>query len=231
MAQAAQDPNIQGRKQAFLSEAANKPSDFYLKSLKEAALSKYELKAGGVIPGVMVSGINSDLPGQVIGQVREDVYDSVTGKWLLVPKGTRLIGSYQSEVSTGQERVLMVWQRLIFPDGSSFDLKGMQGADGQGYAGFKDQVNTHTWQLVKGALLLSLVGGVNAAVAPASTNVQTPAGAAAQAGMSALTQVGSQWASKQLGVQPTLEIRPGYTFNIIVNKDMVFPGPYNKTKK
>lgn len=227
------DQNLQARKAAFLVEASAKSGDFTLKSLKESALSPYELKAGGLIPGVMISGINSDLPGQVSGQVRVDVYDSTTGKLLLIPKGTRLIGAYDSQVAFGQSRILMVWQRMIFPDGGSIDLKGMQGADTLGYAGFSDEVNNHYGKLFGGALLLSVVGAVNIAAAPPSSGLNstvTPAQAASTAATGAIAQVGGAWAQKQLAVQPTLEIRPGYEFNIVVNKDIVFPGPYSKTR-
>ena len=114
-----------------------------LDSQVEAPASPYMIRAGFVIPAIMISGINSDLPGQVMAQVSQNVWDTATGRFLLIPQGTRLIGAYSSDVAYGQERVLMAWQRLIFPDGKTFDIRAMPGADSAGYAGFTDQINNH----------------------------------------------------------------------------------------
>lgn len=119
------------------------------------------IRAGFVIPATMISGINSDLPGQVMAQVSQNVYDTATGKYLLIPQGTRLIGAYSSDVAFGQERVLMAWQRLIFPDGKALDIRAMPGADSAGYAGFSDKVNSHWFRTISSAVLMS---GVIAAV-------------------------------------------------------------------
>ena len=132
-----------------------------LDSQVEAPASPYMIRAGFVIPAIMISGINSDLPGQVMAQVSQNVWDTATGRFLLIPQGTRLIGAYSSDVAYGQERVLMAWQRLIFPDGKTFDIRAMPGADSAGYAGFTDQISNHWFRTISSAILMS---GVIAAV-------------------------------------------------------------------
>jgi type IV secretory pathway VirB10-like protein len=149
------DPNRQAAKAAWISNPTTNPSNV-LVHRREATLSPYEVKAGTIIPGVMISGINSDLPGMIIAQVRENVYDSATGRHLLIPQAARLIGTYDNGVSMGQSRVLVGWNRIIYPDGSSLDLGKMPGADAGGQAGFEDRVNNHYWKVFGNALLLSI---------------------------------------------------------------------------
>ncbi|EBM5962880.1 TPA: TrbI/VirB10 family protein [Salmonella enterica subsp. enterica serovar 16:l,v:-] len=195
--------------------------------------SPYELRAGWVIPGVMISGINSDLPGQIVGQVSQDVYDTATGKYLLIPHGTRLVGTYSSDVGYGQEGVMIAWQRLVFPDGKALDLGSMPGADMAGYSGFRDQVNNHYFRIFGNALLLS---GITATVAYSQDRDQNNNNGSNQAPnmssemSSALGQVFgqaiAQVVQKNLNIAPTLEIRPGYRFNIMVTKDLAFTKPY-----
>ncbi|WP_025998169.1 TrbI/VirB10 family protein [Xanthomonas phaseoli] len=194
--------------------------------------SRFEVRAGGVIPGVMISGVNSDLPGQIMGQVSQDVYDTATGKYLLIPQGTRLVGTYNSNVAYGQSAVLIAWQRLVFPDGKALDISAMPGADTAGYAGFRDQVNNHYVRIFTSALLMS---GVTAAASYAtdrnsntgSTFSQpTASSELSQALGQQLGQVTAQMISKNLNIAPTIEIRPGYRFNIIVVKDLDFTKPY-----
>lgn len=194
--------------------------------------SQYELRAGWVIPGVMISGINSDLPGQIIGQVAQDVYDSATGKHLLIPHGTRLIGTYSSDIAYGQERVMIAWQRLVFPDGKALDLGSMPGTDMAGYSGFRDQVNNHYFRIFGNALLLS---GITATIAYSQDRDQNNNNSNQAPNMSsemsaALGQVFgqaiAQIVQKNLNISPTLEIRPGYRFNIMVTKDLAFTKPY-----
>ncbi|EAT2030344.1 MULTISPECIES: TrbI/VirB10 family protein [Enterobacteriaceae] len=194
--------------------------------------SPYELRAGWVIPGVMISGINSDLPGQIIGQVSQDVYDSATGKYLLIPHGTRLVGTYSSDVGYGQEGVMIAWQRLVFPDGKALDLGSMPGADMAGYSGFRDQVNNHYFRIFGNALLLS---GITATIAYSQDRDQNNNNSNQAPNMSsemsaALGQVFgqaiAQVVQKNLNIAPTLEIRPGYRFNIMVTKDLAFEKPY-----
>jgi type IV secretory pathway VirB10-like protein len=213
----------QDQKRDFL-KAKNDYSP-YLKHTREQALSEYEIKAGFFIPGIMISGINSDLPGLLVGQVRQNVYDSATGRHLLIPAGARLVGTYDSAVSGGQESVLVAWNRVIYPDGSSVFLDTMPGADQLGIAGFKDQVNNHYLRTFGQAFMLSLFS--------AGMQLSQPRGAVAgtynaqQIGAAALgqqmAQLGMQIARRNLNMQPTLEIRPGYTFNIMVNKDIILP--------
>ncbi len=193
---------------------------------KERSTSPYEVKMGSVIPAILVSGINSDLPGQIIGQVSQNIYDSVRGEHLLIPQGSKVIGTYNSMLALGQERVLLVWQRLIFPNGDSIDLGGMGGTDQGGYAGFKDQVNNHFMKIYGNAVLLSLVGAGFQMSQRNSNQQSTPEQIiAAQMGIN-LTNLSSELLRKQIQVQPTIEIRPGYRFNVMVSRDMILE-PYS----
>jgi type IV secretory pathway VirB10-like protein len=200
-----------------------------LDSEPEAPRSPYELRAGFVIPATLISGINSNLPGQIMAQVSQNVYDTPTGKYLLVPQGSRLVGSYSSDVAYGQSRVLIAWQRIVFPDGKAMDIGTMPGADGAGYSGFKDQINNHYLRIFGSAFLMS---GVTAAVTynqDRNKNAYGPqqAGdALSEALGQQLGQVTAQMIAKNLNIAPTLEIRPGYCFNVIVIKDMTFSKPY-----
>lgn len=200
-----------------------------LGSQPEKPRSPYELRAGFVVPATLISGVNSDLPGQIIGQVSQDVYDTPTGKFKLIPQGSRLIGTYSSEVAYGQGRILIAWQRIVFPDGKAMDIGSMPGADGAGYAGFKDQVNNHYVRLFSSAFLMS---GITAGIAlsqPQTVNNnerQTASSALSEALGQQLGQATAQLIAKNLNIAPTLEIRPGYRFNIIVTKDMTFSKPY-----
>jgi type IV secretion system protein VirB10 len=184
--------------------------------------------AGTVIPAVLISGINSDLPGPILAQVRENVFDNVSGNYLLIPQGTRLFGRYDNMVSWGQERVLLVWSRLIFPDGSSILLENMPGADLSGYAGLKDSVNNHYFKLAT-AVLLSTFLNVGARVAAGNTDDFQPTveqQIAAEAG-AGVNQAGQQIVGRQLAVPPTIEVRPGWPFNVMVNKDIILK-PYEE---
>ena len=189
------------------------------------------LRTGFVIPATMISGINSDLPGQVMAQVSQNVWDTATGRFLLIPQGTRLIGAYSSDVAYGQERVLMAWQRLIFPDGKVLDIHAMPGADSAGYAGFADKVNNHWFRTISSAILMS---GVIAAAdmsqndgnSNSNNDRQRASDALSEALGQTLGQTLGQIISKNLNIAPTLEIRPGYRFNVMVIKDMTLPGPY-----
>jgi type IV secretion system protein VirB10 len=192
----------------------------------------YEIKTGTVIPGVMVSGINSDLPGSLIAQVSQNVYDTGYGRHLLIPQGSKLYGVYDSRVVYGQSRVLIAWNRVIFPDGSAVTLGAMPGMDISGYAGFKDKVDNHYLRIFGSAIMMSLVsGGMSYAVDQVSntssgsdsTSVQDEMAAALAA---QLGQTTLQLLQKNLNIKPTLEIRPGYQFNIIVTKDVAFRDAY-----
>jgi type IV secretion system protein VirB10 len=220
------DPNRQDRKNAFLdAQGAAKTTD-YLVATVQHPRSPYELKAGTIVPAVLVTGINSDLPGPVIGQVRENVYDTVTGNTLLVPQGARLIATYDSMVSWGQERVLVCWNRLIFPNGDSVNLQCMPAADLEGAAGVTDDVNEHWWRLIKGATVSTLLAATSEGLAGNvnSYNPTVPQMFANGAGQN-INQVGQQLTRRDLQVQPTITVRPGFSVNLIVTKDIVLP-PY-----
>jgi type IV secretion system protein VirB10 len=222
----------QGSKAAFLTKDR---APGYLLSARQAPISKYELKTGSVIPAVLITGINSDLPGEILAQVSQNVYDSASGNFLLIPQGTKLYGTYDSRIVFGQKRVLQVWTRLIFPDGSTLNLQNMSGVDQPGYSGFTDKVNNHYVQLFGSALLLSLFSAGIQLSQPASTAgpYATPTAGqtiAASVGQE-MGQVGTQLMQRQMNVQPTLIIRPGYKFNVMVNKDIVLePMPATATE-
>ncbi len=220
------DLNRQGSKRDFLMNAEANPN--YLGSGEEYPISPYEVKAGTIIPGVMITGINSDLPGNIVGQVREAVFDTVTGNHLLIPQGTKIFGAYDSNVTWGQERALIVWQRLIFPNGKSVNLSNMPGVDLTGQAGFKDKVNNHFGTLLKGVLLSSVAGAGAAIVTDDDDDDDDDTDYASEAGKAAgiaVINIGNKFADKALDRQPTIEIRPGYRFNIMVHRDMILT-PY-----
>jgi type IV secretion system protein VirB10 len=165
--------NDQAGKLQF-NNAGQAMQDNYLKASRNAALSPYEVKAGWDIPAVLDQGVNSDLPGEMHAVVRENVYDTGTGRYLLIPKGSRVLGYYNSNLSFGQERVQVVWHRIIFPDASSINLGTMVGQDASGYAGFHDQVNNHWGRIIGGAVLVSVLGGLPDLATPARQHRQGP---------------------------------------------------------
>jgi len=220
------DGNMQGRKNDFLARAGGSSGE-YLDSAMTVPRSPYELKAGTVIPTVLITGINSDLPGQVVGQVRENVYDTVSGNYLLIPQGSRVLASYDSMVAWGQERVLVCWNRVIRPDGTSITLNCMPGVDLAGYAGFSDEVDNHWWKIISGAAFSSLLAataqrsqGDVAGFQPSFPQVWA-SGAAGQ-----INQAGQQVTAKNLQIQPTITVRPGWSVNVLVSKDIILP-PYS----
>lgn len=189
----------------------------------------FALLAGSVIPAVLLTGINSDLPGQVTAQVSQDVRDTATGRHVLIPYGTRLVGTYGSDVNMGQERVLVAWQLMVWPDGRYQDIGGMPGTDGAGQAGLHDQVNTHFWRLLGSAVLMS---GVTAGISLSQGEVtgsegrQTVGGTVAQGLGAQVGQLTAEMIRKQMNVAPTLQIRPGYRLNVSVTKHLAFDRPY-----
>lgn len=222
----AADANLQGRKESFASNQAGAQFGKDASLIRVPPLVPTELKAGAVIPAVMIGGINSDLPGQIIAQVRQDVFDTASGRTKLIPQGSRLVGRYDSQVAFGQSRVLVVWDRVIFPDGSSLSLAGMPGTDGAGYAGFGDKVNNHTVRTFGAAILVSLVSAAaqlsqpdtrsNTGNSLTASNQEIAAAALGQQ----INQFGMSVAQKHLNVQPTLIIRPGYRFAVMVTRDL-----------
>lgn len=217
------DANRQAEKRAFLARTPE--AEVYLKHTRQAAIAPaLEVKAGTVIPGVLISGVNSDLPGQIIGQVREHVYDSATGRNLLIPAGSRLIGSYDSSVTLGQSRALVAWTRVIYPDGSSVSLNLMPGSDQSGYAGFTDVVDNHYARIFGSGLMLSLFSAGLQLSQPKSTGATYDAQQIMTAELGRqMGQLGMEMTRKNMDIQPTLEIRPGYRFNVMVTKDIILP--------
>jgi len=192
----------------------------------EAPAGHYVLQAGSVIPAALITGIRSDLPGEVTAQVTEDVYDSPTGRILLIPQGARLIGQYDAQVSFGQSRVLLAWTRLIMPSGRSIVLERQPAADTAGYAGLEDEVDNHWGMLFKAAILSTILSvGSEAGV---SGNNGGSLAAAIQQGMSqSFNQVGEQVVGRSLAIQPTLTIRPGFPVRVMVTRDLVLE-PYSR---
>ncbi|MDR2893687.1 MAG: hypothetical protein LBV80_11530 [Deltaproteobacteria bacterium] len=192
---------------------------------------RFELKTGSMIPGILISGINSDLSGSVMAQVGQNVYDSTTGRHLLIPQGSRLYGDYAGEVKFGQERLYVSWKRVIFPDGSSLTLGDMRGSDQQGYSGLNGNVNNHYFQTFGSAILMSAItGGVTYSVdalnrsnSDSENSVQNELSIALG---QQLGQVGMNLMQKYINVAPTIEIEPGYRFSIVVTKDIIFANPY-----
>jgi type IV secretory pathway VirB10-like protein len=203
----------------------------YLRASVRGPASPYEVKAGTVIPAVMLGAINSELAGQILGQVRENVYDSDSGEYLLIPQGTRLVGLYDHHVVYGQERVLVTWKRLLLPNGSSLSLgDGMPGTDALGAQGFHDEVNNHYLRIFGGALLLSVISaGVQLSQIPEFGQDFRGPTAGNVLGAAVGQQLGStsaEFLRRGMSVAPTLEVRPGYPFTVMVTQDVVFPGPY-----
>jgi type IV secretion system protein TrbI len=213
--------NMQNEKIAFVNGIVdqNTVSPFRL----ERPASRYLVQAGTVINAALIGGIRSDLPGDVTGQVTQHVYDSVTGRILLIPQGSKLIGEYDSQISVGQKRVLVVWTRVILPNGHSIVLERLTGADPQGFAGLEDEVDHHWGQLFMGGLL-SMILGIGSQ-AGATNNDTAIAQAIRQGGSNTSSQVGQQVVGQDLNIQPTLTIRPGAPTVIIVKKDLVL-APY-----
>lgn len=192
--------------------------------------SPYELRAGFVIPATLISGINSDLPGQIIAQVSQNVSDTATGRYLLIPQGSRLVGSYSNDVAYGQKRVMVAWQRIVFPDGKALDIGSMPGSDSAGYSGFKDQVDNHYLRIFGSAFLMS---GISAGVTLSQNSDdddddnQRARDVLSETFGRELGQVAIEMIRKNMSVSPTLQIRPGYRFNVVVMKDMTFSKPYH----
>ncbi|RWC00248.1 MAG: conjugal transfer protein TrbI [Mesorhizobium sp.] len=218
------------------SNGQRSKEDFFNTDLKELGYlpnqvvpqqSPYELKRGSVIPATLVTGVNSDLPGRITAQVSQNVYDSATGHYLLIPRGTKLFGRYDSKVSFGQSRVLAVWTDIIFPDGSTLQVGGMAGTDAQGYGGFRDKVDRKWLQTFGSAILIAVIGtGIDMAVPESSTlaTQDTASDAARRNFAETFGRVADRTIQRNMDVQPTLEIRPGYKFNVLVDQDIVFPG-------
>lgn len=217
------DDNRQDDKTAFLDQKHGK--GFALGHGAYYPPSPYTLLAGTIVPGFLQTGINSDLPGQIAGILSQNVYDTATGKYLLLPQGTKVIGMYDSRVTYGQERVLVVWTRICRPDASCIDLEGMPGTDLSGYAGLTGEVNNHYWKLLGGVLIGSILGASSQMATGANSQTPRFGQLATQGAAQNINQVGQQITRKQLGVQPTIIVHPGDPFTIFTTKDIVIP-PY-----
>ena len=215
--------NMQDRKTAFLNASTDRRtvSDDWL----QAKASPYVVQAGAVIPAALITGIRSDLPGQITAQVTQAVYDSPTGQYLLIPQGAKLIGQYDSSIAFGQSRVLLVWTRLIMPDGTSIVLEHQPGADTEGYAGLEDQVDYHWWNIAKAAVLSTILSvGAEAGTSDSENNL---AQAIRMGASNSISQTGQQILQRQLNIQPTLTIRPGFPVRVTVTRDLVL-APYGQ---
>jgi type IV secretory pathway VirB10-like protein len=213
-------PSAQDRQLAFLNQMPDKRT--VSTDRVAAPASPNILQAGAVIPAALITGIRSDLPGQITAQVTETVYDSPTGRILLIPQGTRLIGQYDSGVGFGQRRILLVWNRLIMPNGRSIVLERQPGADAEGYAGLEDGVDYHWWDLAKAAALSTLLG-IGAELATDQNDRLI--GAIRDGAQHTINDAGQQIVRRQLNVEPTLTIRPGFPVRVIVTRDLVLE-PY-----
>ena len=234
--QSGYDPAANIDKEKFFERADTGDSGWLSRHTREVGRS-LEIKTGTVIPAVMVSGINSDLPGVMIAQVSQNVYDTATGQYLMIPQGAKLYGMYDSRVVYGQERVLVAWNRVIFPDGSSVTLGAMSGTDMSGYAGFNDKVNNHYIRAYSNAFLMSLVTGYASYLADYFDNSSsydrygnertTIGNEIGKAMAQQMSQATIRMLEKNLNISPTLEIRPGYQFNVVATKDVMFKEPYS----
>jgi type IV secretion system protein VirB10 len=213
----ANDTTEQTRKLSFFKAGPEK--EIYNPHGLQKPASPYQLMAGTIIAASLVSGLNSDLPGFVIAQVTENIYDSTSGRFLLIPQGSRLVGKYDNVVAFGQERALVVWQRIIMPDGTSVVIDNLPATDTGGYAGLADQVDLHTWKLLKGVALATVLG-VGSQLAFGSSDSDLVK-ALQQSTQSTTNRAGQRLVERNLNVQPTITVRPGWPLRVIVHKDIV----------
>ncbi|HDX6240925.1 TPA: conjugal transfer protein TrbI [Campylobacter fetus subsp. venerealis] len=219
------EPNLQNinnsgdNNDKFLSKLRN---NGYLEQVKQKPISAYEIKAGWNIPAVLITGVNSELPGQILAQITQNVYDTATGKYLLIPQGTKVVGDYSNNVIYGQSRLLVAWNKIIFPNGDTLNIGNMQGASMDGYTGFEDQVDNHYFRIFGSALLLSsITAGISLADKSDGHQTETASDKAIGQAIQQMGQVASKMIRKNMNISPTLIIRPGYKFNIFVTKDIV----------
>jgi len=221
--------NMQTTKAAFLASARQQKTDDYLRSTRTAPLSAYEIKAGWEIPAVLEQSLNSDLPGEIKALIASNVFDTATGRYMLIPQGARLIGKYDSRISYGQDGVQVVWNRIIFPDASSVDINGMVGLDAHGNSGLRYDVDHHYKRLLGFAALTSAFSAAfdlsqrntqSALTYPSVTDTAT-----ASVGRE-MSQTGAAITRRNLNVQPTIKVPAGYKFTVCVNRDILFDAPY-----
>lgn len=213
-------------------DANDRHNRWKIDSKVEKPESRYMLRTGFVMPATLITGVNSELPGQLSAQVSQNVYDTATGRYLLIPQGSRLVGEYNSQIAYGQKRVLVAWQRVIFPDGKALDIGAMPGTDFAGYSGMKDQVDNHFLRVFGSALLMSAItAGVNYSQNQAQGNSNgynmNSSSVLSQSLGEGMGEAMQQLFQRDLNIAPTLKIRPGYRLNVMVNKDLVFSKPYS----
>ncbi len=214
------DQNAQQHKLDFLAQGAQ---DVLNGHALQSPASPYTVMAGSVISASLLTGLDSDLPGMVTAQVTEPVYDTVTGRTLLIPQGARLLGSYDSAIAFGQSRALLVWQRIVMPNGTSIQIDNLPATDASGYAGLKDKVDFHTWTLLKGVAMSTLLGlGGQATFGSDQSNLVE---AIRESTMESTNQAGQRIVEKDLNIQPTITVRPGWPLRVILHKDLVLK-PY-----
>ncbi len=227
---AAADPNLRGRKEKYVNEAS---SYAYSPHLKLAPIAPFEIKVGTVIPAILDTQINSDLPGMIIAHVSRSVRDTRTGTAVLIPAGSKLIGDYDHHIAAGQKRLLVVWRRVQFPDASTLALDNMPGVDARGQSGFQDRIDNHYWRTFGSAFLLSVI---SAASQSSQGDLQVDAGRDTFTRREQFSaELGRQWGEvsretikRNFDIQPSLVIRPGFRFNVLVNKDIIL-APYQNT--
>jgi type IV secretion system protein VirB10 len=199
------------------------PSYNYLDAKKTKTISPYEMKTGTLIPSILITEINSDLPGPIKAQVSENVFDTATGQHLLIPLGSTLIGVYSSNIQYGQNRVLIAFNRIIFPDGQTLNIGMMNGVNQRGAAGFNDQVNNHYLKIFGSAILMGAITGGIASADTTQQNQYIESNRQKMIGalISELGQVAKQMIQRNMNIAPTIEIRAGYKFNIFTTKDII----------
>jgi type IV secretion system protein VirB10 len=219
-------PTATSGRRAFLEQRGNRSTESPERIMRLA--SPYVVQAGNIIPAALITGIRSDLPGQITAQVTQNVYDSPTGRILLIPQGARLIGEYDSDVAAGQNRVLLAWDRLILPGGQSILLDRLPGADAAGMAGLEDQTNYHWGNMLEAALISTLLGAGSELVSSGDSDLIRALRYGTQ---DTVSQTGRQVVQRQLNVPPTLTVRPGFALRIIVTRDLVLePLPIGATR-
>ncbi|MPS29522.1 MAG: TrbI/VirB10 family protein [Alcaligenaceae bacterium] len=210
--------NRQDQKEAFLKGGSTETRNY---GNLQMSSSPYQVMAGTVIAAALVTGIKSDLPGDVIATVTEPVYDTATGKFLLIPQGSRILGKYNSQVSYGQSHVQVVWNRIILPDTSSLKLDNLAGTDPAGYAGLEDGVDWHWDRVFAGAALMTLLGVGAELAAPENRQDGNRVIIAGRDSLQdSVNQVGQAMTRRNMNIQPMLTERPGLPMRIIVNRDL-----------
>ncbi|WP_297489080.1 TrbI/VirB10 family protein, partial [uncultured Cetobacterium sp.] len=217
--QESNDPNMQEKKKKFINESSS--DEFILRKTLVPTISKYTLKAGSIVPVTMWAKVNSDTPGTILAITRENIYDSLTGMKLLIPQGAKLLGKYSSDVSFGQDRVQVVFNRLTLPNGKSINLGSMLGSDLEGQSGLKDKTNNHMTKVVGSVLMSAILGAGGAITTSNNKNENDWQNQAGEGAGQQIMAVGNRYAQKVLNVQPTLTVRSGFRATILTTQDII----------